>query len=104
MWNFVSYEKQKKIICVKSKKHDRICLIDNWNHGRDQVLSPRYRRLLPTNDNLTIITVAFWWEEVAGQIHWKKLLCKPQFAIFIVLCDFQAVKSFTVQVNQLIDA
>ena len=28
----------------------------------------------------------------------------PRFAIFIDLCDFQAVESFTVQVNQLIDA
>ena len=80
-----------------------MCLVANLLGLASPLIS---LRLLPANDNRTVL---FLWEEGAGQIQWKQLLIlqvpslDPQFDI-VIMCNFQAVESFTSQVNQFIDA
>ena len=62
-----------------------------FNHSWPRPSAFTSLRLLATNDNRTIITVPFWWEEGAGLIQWKKLLCKfplwTHVLLYLSICN-----------------
>ena len=68
----------KKLFVSKAINLDRICLVEKlWeteiSHG-DQVLSPRYFFQRTITEHNSVLT--FDGRTGAGQIQWKKLLCK----------------------------
>ena len=102
----------KRLFVSKAKNVIGFVWLKNWNHSWPRQCAFTSLRLLPRNNNRIIITVPrFLWEEGAGQIQWKKYSASSLFGPMVCCfyfdlcsCDFQAVESFTVQVNQLTDA
>ena len=97
----------KRLFVSKAKDLDRIDFIlfgleTEIGHG-DQVLSPRYfflQRTIAEHDSVLLMggrSRSNSLEEIIPQV----LSLDPPFAIFSDLCssDFQAVESFTAQVN-----
>ena len=89
--------RNSKILFVsKAKNVIGFVWLKNWNHSWPRPSAFTSLRLLPTNDNRTIITVPFWWEEGAGLIQWKKLACKfllwTHGLLFLLICNRVIIK------------
>ena len=81
----------KRIFVSKAKNLIGFVWLKNCHHSWRRPNAFTSLRLLATNDNRTIITVPFWWEEGAGLIQWKKLLCKfplwTHVLLFLSICN-----------------